>query len=105
MDVGTITLGGAFTGLVTFALLIDQVINIFIQAKTDWKKYEFWAALVVAVGLTVAAGVDMFAAAGFTFQVPYLGSVATGIAMSRGANYMHDGFKLVRALTESKKPN
>jgi hypothetical protein len=93
----------SFGAIVVFFLLVDQVVNIFKQLKTDWKVYEFWAALGVSVALTVLAGMDMFAAAGFEFALPYVGAIATGIAGSRGANYMHDGFKAVRAIAATNK--
>jgi hypothetical protein len=89
--------------LVGFFLLVDQVINIFVQAKKDWRVYEFWAAIAVSITLTVLAEIDMFAIAGFELSVPYVGEVATGIAGSRGANYMHDGFKMVRAIGDKAK--
>jgi hypothetical protein len=92
-----------FGAIVVFFLLVDQVVNIFKQLKTDWRVYEFWAALGVSVALTVLAGIDMFAAAGFEFALPYVGAIATGIAGSRGANYMHDGFKAIRAIAAANQ--
>lgn len=92
-------LGASLAAIVQFGLLADAVINAIVQAKTDWKKWEFWAAMVVVTGLAVAFGIDMFAALGFESSVPFIGSVATGLALSRGANYIHDTFKAVRSVS------
>lgn len=47
-------------------------------------------ALVIGVGVAVAGGLDACAAVGIPMAVPYLGSVLTGVLLSRGANFMHD---------------
>lgn len=47
-------------------------------------------ALVVGVGVAVAGGLDACAAVGIPMAVPYLGSVLTGVLISRGANFVHD---------------
>jgi hypothetical protein len=47
-------------------------------------------ALVVGVGVAVAGGLDACAAVGIPMAVPFLGSVLTGVLISRGANFVHD---------------
>ncbi len=47
-------------------------------------------ALVIAVGLCILSGADVYGALGITFSVPYVGCVLTGIFASRGANYASD---------------
>lgn len=47
-------------------------------------------ALVIGVGVAMAAGLDACAAVGIPMAVPYLGSIFTGVLISRGANFVHD---------------
>lgn len=92
-------IGQSLALILQFALLGDSVVNVVVQAKLDWRKYEYWASILVMVGLAAAFGIDMFAAMGFESQVPFLGEAATGLALSRGANYLHDAFKAVRSVS------
>ena len=48
------------------------------------------AAVAVGVVLCLAAGLDLYAALGLGFTYPWIGSVLTGILLSRGANYVSD---------------
>lgn len=56
---------------------------------------------VLAVALCVPAGVDVLAVAGITLGAPAVGSVLTGVLISRGANFMHD---IWSKITEEKLP-
>jgi hypothetical protein len=47
-------------------------------------------ALVIGVGVAVAGGLDVCAAVGIPMAVPFLGSIFTGVLISRGANFAHD---------------
>lgn len=47
-------------------------------------------AAVVAVGLCILAGADLYAAFGVPFSLPFVGAVLTGIFASRGANFVSD---------------
>ena len=48
------------------------------------------AAAVAGVILCLAAGADLYAAAGLAFGWPWLGAALTGVLISRGANYVSD---------------
>lgn len=67
------------------------------QAKTAITQLCAVAAGILVCG---AAGVDMFAAVGVEFAVPWLGIILTGIFASRGANFVSD---LVGKLTAGKQ--
>lgn len=59
-------------------------------------------ALVLGVALAVLADVDLFAVAGITFIVPFVGTVLTGIMFSRGSNYVADFIKLIQEVVTKK---
>ena len=56
-------------------------------------------AAVLGVLLCIAANVDLLATAGLNIAVPYMGSVMTGILISRGASFIHDVWNRI---TENK---
>lgn len=47
-------------------------------------------AIVLSVLLCLAAGADLFKVVGIIFAWPWVGTVLTGILISRGANYLSD---------------
>lgn len=51
------------------------------------------AAILVSVFICFAAGVDLCALMGISFMVPWLGTLLTGIVISRGSNYTSDFIK------------
>ena len=50
--------------------------------------------VILAIGmlLCVLTGIDIFPIVGLTISVPIIGSVLTGIIVSRGANFVNDLF-------------
>lgn len=60
--------------------------------------YAITAALGIAAAISFDA--DLFAAFGITSRIPYFGTVLTGIACSRGSNYVYD---LLKKLTGAKQ--
>jgi hypothetical protein len=55
-------------------------------------------ALVVGLVFALGAGLDICAVLGICFIYPIIGQVLTGILLSRGANFVHDLFKLAEGL-------
>ena len=51
------------------------------------------AAILISVFICFAAGVDLYALVGVFFTVPWLGTLLTGIVVSRGSNYTSDFVK------------
>lgn len=82
MDLSQIVIGAAL------------VESVWETGKMTYQKGKVSAdrvgALVVGVGVAVAGGLDACAAVGIPMAVPYLGSVLTGVLISRGANFVHD---------------
>lgn len=52
-----------------------------------WQKI---VSIVLGIVVAVGFGVDLFAMFGLTSTIPYLGTVLSGLLMSRGANYIND---------------
>lgn len=47
-------------------------------------------AMVLGILIALAAGVDIFQIAGITLGIKFLGSILTGLLISRGSNLVHD---------------
>lgn len=78
------------------AVLVEGIITYFISdpdKKQPWLKYVS-AALGVVV--CVLYKVDLLGALGVMTDVPFVGSVLTGIIVSRGSNYINDFISKVR---------
>lgn len=89
-----------FAALFIIAITIEGLISlakeIVVDKKVDWRKI---VAIVIAVFLAIAANKDLYAMVGVTFTIPYVGLVLTGIAISRGSNYLADLLKLFQSTT------
>lgn len=66
------------------------------DATNSWNGAKL-IAFVVAIGFAVVYGIDIFAKLGYATQIPYVGSVATGILFARGANWVYDFFSGAKA--------
>lgn len=85
------------------------IVAITVEAVTEWAKMltnqetRVWmiVSLFVAELLTIASGVDLYAEIGLVFTIPYVGSILTGIFLSRGSNYI---FALIEKLKNPITP-
>lgn len=86
-------------------ILIVLMLAITVEAVTEWAKLlvsggkvNVWmvVSFFVAETLAVSAGVDLYAQMGVSFMMPYIGSILTGIFLSRGSNYVFDLFNRLR---------
>ena len=62
-------------------------------------KWQIIVSIVLSVALCLAYGIDIPALVGIVSPVSYVGSVLTGILVSRGSNYIFD---LLKTITEKK---
>jgi hypothetical protein len=46
--------------------------------------------MLLGILIAVASGIDLFSITGTGLKVPFLGSVLTGLLISRGSNFVHD---------------
>lgn len=89
--------------VIVLAFLVEA---IYTNLRMIWDSNKFnWnnlGALIVAVLVAVVAGVDIFPALGINMIVPYVGSVLTGILISRGANVIFDVLKKINEMLSGK---
>lgn len=91
---------------IVLILVLAITVEALIQyAKTiikmlEDKQYKTFAtqvaAILIAVFISFAAGVDVYSLVGISFAVSWLGTLLTGIVISRGANYTSDFIKRIQ---------
>lgn len=89
-----------FAQLVIVAILVEA---IWENCKMIWQKGKFSismiGALVVSILVCVLTGADIFPIVGLNIAVPFVGSVLTGIVVSRGANFVSELFTKLKGGT------
>lgn len=79
--------------IITIALLVEAVWETL---KMVWQEGKLnvntVGALIVGIGVSILAKIDIFAMQGISLSIPLIGWVLTGVLMSRGANFIHDLF-------------
>lgn len=79
--------------VVMFAILVEAIIEIVSSVVGDGGiNMKVLTSIIISVALTVAFGLDALAMFGFVSPVPVMGSVLTGIVISRGSNFVSDLF-------------
>ena len=66
------------------------------QSQPDWSAHN-------GCGLALGTQTDFFSLA-IPFEMPYVGSVLTGVLLSRGANLTHDLLKRVETINYRANP-
>lgn len=78
-------------GIATFEILIEALISyvnqFFVQESFCW---QMFASLVLGIIVAVAYKLDLLSYFNLKSEIPYIGSVLTGILLSRGSNYIFD---------------
>lgn len=75
--------------------LITYIKEFFVKGKIQW---QMIISIVVGVLVTAAYQVDILSLVGLQSPIPYLGSILTGILISRGSNYIFDLIKAIGAM-------
>ncbi len=89
-----------------------QVIVIALLAETIWENLKMvWqegklnvdriGALVISIIVSISTQLDIFKILNFGISIPFIGSLLTGILISRGANVIHDLLNKIQKLTNS----
>ncbi len=90
-----------YFGLFLLSIIVEGVITYFKEFFINGEiKWEMAASVLLGIFVAVAYGVDLLADMGMQTNIPYVGSILTGILISRGSNYVFD---LVKKLTEAKQ--
>ncbi len=92
-----------YAQLVIVAILIEA---IWENLKMVWQNGKFSidkiGALVISILICVLAKIDIFPIVNLSISVPVIGSILTGIIVSRGANFVHDLFNKISGDKEVK---
>ena len=92
-----------YAQLVIVAILIEA---IWENIKMVWQNGKFSidkiGALVISVLICILAKIDIFPIVNLSIMVPVIGSIFTGIIVSRGANFVHDLFNKISGDKEVK---
>ena len=92
-----------YAQLVIVAILIEA---IWENLKMIWQNGKFSidkiGALVISVLICVLAKIDIFPIVNLSVSIPVIGSIFSGIIVSRGANFVHDLFNKISGDKEVK---
>lgn len=89
--------------LIILALLSEA---IWENLKMIWEDGKFnvnrLGALILSIIIAVGTKTDLFELLKLNIFIPVLGSIFTGILISRGANVVHDLLKKIQSLSEDE---
>lgn len=92
-----------YAQLVIVAILIEA---IWENIKMVWQNGKFSidkiGSLVISILICILAKIDIFPIVNLSIMVPVIGSILTGIIVSRGANFVHDLFNKISGNKEVK---
>ena len=92
--------------LVQFLLIAFLVEALVQAAKPLYEKRvpdtDVIIAFVLGIALALLTGLDLFVIVDMPLKLPYVGSVLSGVLLSRGANFAHDVVKYIEGLKVGK---
>lgn len=77
-----------FFALIVMAILVEAVITYVKEIKSF--KSPLITSILLGIFVSVIYKIDLPATLSITTEIPYVGSVLTGIIMARGSNYLYD---------------
>ncbi len=93
-----------YAALVIVAILVEAIWeNIKMVFPNKKFSISMLGSLLVSILICVLTKVDIFPVVGLTISVPVIGSVLTGIIVSRGANFVNDLFTKLKGGTNDGK--
>ncbi len=87
-----------FTKVFFFVVLIEAVtqsLKLLYDSQTHKLNADILVSLILGIGSCVAFNVDIFKMASFEALWHPLGSIFTGVIVSRGANFVHDLLNII----------
>ena len=70
--------------------IITYINNFFVIGEPH---YQMILSLIFGIFIAIAYKIDLLNLVDIKSEIPYVGSVLTGILFSRGSNYIHDVLK------------
>lgn len=86
-----------FAQLIVVAILVEAIWeNIKMIYDKDKFNISMIGSLVLGIIICVVFGIDIFPIVGLNAAIPFIGSIFTGIIVSRGANFVNDLLKKLK---------
>ena len=87
-----------FTQLIVVAILVEAIWEN-IKMVYDKKKFNInmIGSLILGIIICIVFKIDIFPIVGLSAVIPFIGSIFTGIIVSRGANFVNDLFKKLKS--------
>ncbi len=93
-----------YAALVIVAILVEAIWeNIKMVFPNKKFSISMLGSLLVSILICVLTKVDIFPVVGLTISIPVIGSILTGIIVSRGANFVNDLFTKLKGGTNNGK--
>lgn len=93
-----------YAALVIVAILVEAIWeNIKMVFPNKKFSISMLGSLLVSILICVLTKVDIFPVVGLTITIPVIGSILTGIIVSRGANFVNDLFTKLKGGTNNGK--
>jgi hypothetical protein len=87
-----------YAQLIIIAILIEA---IWENIKMIWQNgkvsVDMLGSLILSILICILTRADIFPIVGISLMIPVVGSVLTGIIVSRGANFIHDLFTKIQS--------
>ena len=88
-----------FMQLIIVAILVEAIWeNIKMVYQEGKLSISMIGSLVISIIICVIANVDIFPVVGVSMSIPFIGSILTGIVVSRGANFVNDLFTKLKGV-------
>ncbi len=89
-------ISSVFASIISCAMLIEALITYFNQffVAGDFQ-WQMVLSMTLGIAIAVFYNVDVTKYFNMSSNIPYVGSVITGILLSRGSNYVYDLLSMV----------
>lgn len=93
------------TKILILAMISEAVWETF---KMTWQNGKLSidriGAMIIGVLIAMATGIDIMELVEIPIFIPYLGTILTGLLISRGANFIHDLLSSIGNMRQNTKP-
>lgn len=77
--------------LITMGVLVEAVVEVIKSIFNEGKvNYSVLLSIIVGILFAFTLRVDLFSLLGIEVHIAYVGTVASGLIVSRGANFVHN---------------
>ncbi len=90
-------------GLIAIAVVAESIWETIKMIRNNGQlNWDRIGALIIGLLIAIGTGADLFQLMEIPFRFPYIGTILTGLLISRGANFMHDLFMALKIGNEIK---